>query len=190
MTFLVLGLAVFFAAHFYSAFRSRDPQRDIKQRMGEGPYMGLYSLVSAVGLGLIVYGYWSAPAAVPLYVGPAWARSAALIMMAAAFVLLVSAYAPPTHFKAWVKHPMLSGVILWAGAHLLIAPDVKALLLFGAFGLYAIIDFLAVLRRAPAPGDAAAPTLLNDLIALVVGGGAYLFILLWAHQALFGVAPR
>ena len=117
MALLIAGLVIFFAAHFYSAFRSRVPGKDVTERLGEGPYKGVYSLVSALGLGLIIYGYMSAPPTGNLYVGPEWARHATMTLLLVAFIFLVAAYVPGTHIRKLIKHPMLCAVILWSIGH-------------------------------------------------------------------------
>lgn len=187
MALLIAGLVIFFVAHFYSAFRSRAPGKDIKERMGEGPYMGLYSLVSGIGLGLIIYGYMQAPPTGNLYIGPEWARHATLTLMMVGFVLLVAAYVPGTHIKKIVKHPMLCAVIVWAAAHLLIGANQQKALLFGSFLVFSLVDFVAASRRETPEGGSA--SIIRDFIAVAIGLGVYTGILLWAHEAVIGVAP-
>ena len=187
MAILITGLLVFFVPHFYSAFRSRAPGNDIKTRLGEGPYMGLYSIVSAVGFGLIIYGYIQAPPTGNLYIGPEWARPTAITLMLIAFILLIAAYVPNTYLKKLVKHPMLCAVILWSGAHLLIGANQQKALLFGSFLVFSLIDFVAVSMRGEEASGPASVT--NDLIAISIGGGVYAGILVWAHEAIIGVAP-
>ena len=189
MTLLSLGLVVFFTAHLYAAFRTRVEGRDIKTRLGKGPYMGLYSLVAAIGLALIIYGYGRAPDGELLYVGPAWARPLGLVAMALALTLLVAAYLPRGHIRAGARHPMVVGTTLWAASHLAVGADLKALLLFGSFGLFGVVDFLAASARARPEAAAEAPRLRNDLIAIAGGLAVYALFLGWAHQALFGVTP-
>ncbi|WP_239515922.1 NnrU family protein, partial [Stenotrophomonas maltophilia] len=60
MSILVLGLVVFLGVHVFTMLRG--PRSGLVRRLGEGPYKGLYSLVSAVGLGLVIYGYGAARA--------------------------------------------------------------------------------------------------------------------------------
>ena len=188
MALLIAGLAIFFVAHFYSTFRSRAPGKDIKERLGEGPYMGLYSLVSLAGFGLIIYGYMQAPPTGNLYVGPVWAKHATMTLMLVAFILLIAAYVPGTHIKRVVKHPMLSAVILWSIAHLIIGANQQKALLFGSFLVYSVVDVIAVsLRSGPEPETAA--SLKNDLITLIIGGGAFAGMLFWGHEAIFGIPP-
>lgn len=55
MSILLLGLAIFLGVHMLTTLR---PARAAAiGRLGEGPYKGLYSLASAVGLVLIVWGF-------------------------------------------------------------------------------------------------------------------------------------
>lgn len=188
MALLIAGLTIFFIAHFYSAFRSRMPGRDITERVGAGRYKGLYSLASALGLGLIIYGYIQAPPTGNLYVGPEWARHATMTLVLLAFIFLTAAYVPGTHIQRLVKHPMVAATVLWSIGHLLIGANQQKLLLFGSFLVWGVIDFIAASTRdAPEAGAGAALT--NDVIAVVVGGAAYAVVLFWAHEFIFGIAP-
>lgn len=185
VTFLISGLVLFFGAHFYSAFRSRDPERDVKARMGEGPYMGLYSLVSGVGLGLLIYGYWSSPEMDILYVGPDWALPVMKGGMLVALILIVSAYVPGNHLRQIVRHPMILATGVWAGSHLLLPTDTKELLLFGSFFLFAIVDSVSAFARPSA--NAGAASLGADAVVVGVAGAIYAALLFGLHAVLFGV---
>ena len=55
MALLILGLIVFLGTHVFTM--ARGPRARLIARLGEGPYKGLYSLVSLAGLVLIVVGY-------------------------------------------------------------------------------------------------------------------------------------
>lgn len=186
MIFLVSGLALFFAAHLYSAFRSRVPEQDIKTRLGEGAYMGLYSLVSAVGLGLLVFGYWSAPEMETLYAPPSWTRPVVQVAMLIALVLVVSAYVPANHIGQRLRHPMILATGVWAGSHLLMPTDAKELLVFGSFLLFAVTDGISAFRRSQPFGKAASRR--NDAVVIILGAAIYGVIALWLHTALFGVS--
>ena len=48
---MIIGLAVFFGAHTFTTMRT--PRAALIARMGEGPYKGVYSLVSLIGIVLI-----------------------------------------------------------------------------------------------------------------------------------------
>lgn len=184
MLLFLLGLIIFFAVHFFTALAR--PARDrLAAQFGEMPYKGLYSLVSLAGFVLIVIGWRSADVSI-LYVTPGWMRHVAYLFMIPAFILLVAAYAPAGRIAAAVKHPMLAGVKLWAFAHLLVNGDVRSVILFGAFLVYAVIDRIAVKRRN-APVRAAGP-FVNDVIAITVGLAAYAGVAFYGHQYIAGVA--
>jgi len=55
LAILILGLAIFIGAHVFVSLR--DHREKLIARIGEGPYKGLFSLVSILGLVLIVYGF-------------------------------------------------------------------------------------------------------------------------------------
>lgn len=188
MTYLILGLIIFFGAHLFSAFRSRAPGKDIKQKLGYGPYMGLYSLVSAIGLGLIIWGFGAARPAPVLYTPPTGLAHLNLALMLPAMILLVAAYMPTGRIKKAVKHPMLLAVKIWALGHLLANGELNSVLLFGSFLAYGVIDRIALKKRGDiGPGPDAPVSAIGDIGAVVIGAGVYAAILLWLHPILFGM---
>jgi uncharacterized membrane protein len=188
MTYLILGLVIFFAGHLFSAFRSREPGKDIKTKLGAGPYMGLYSLVSIAGFALIVWGYGAARPAPILYTPPAFLAHINLLLMVFAMILLAAAYLPTGHIKKAVKHPMLAAVKLWAFGHLLANGELNSVLLFGSFLAYGVIDRIAVKKRGDnGPGPDVAANIMGDVGAVVVGLIAYGAIAFYLHPILFGV---
>jgi uncharacterized membrane protein len=157
--------------------------------MGEGPFKGAFSVVSVVGLILIVVGYGMARAdPAVLYVPPAWLRHVALLLLVPVFPLLVATYFPG-RIKAKLGHPMLVAVKLWAVAHLLVNGMLQDLLLFGAFLAWAVVDRISMKRRSQRPIPTLPASKANDAIAVVGGLALYVVFVLWAHQWLFGVAP-
>ncbi|KCZ87621.1 NnrU family protein [Hyphomonas johnsonii] len=189
MLYLILGLVVFFGAHLFTTFRSREPGKDLKAKLGYGPYMGLYSLVSLAGFVLICWGFAATRDAGILYVAPSWGRHVNMALMLPALILLVASQLPTGAIKKAVKHPMLVAVKLWAFGHLLANGEINSVILFTSFLAYAVIDRIAVKRRGdtgPA-GDAPSSTV-ADIGAVVIGTAAYVAILMWLHPILFGVA--
>jgi len=103
-------------------------------RMGEMPWKGLYSLVSAVGLALIVWGYGLArQQPVVLWVPPIGMRHAAALLTLIAFVLLAATYVPRNAIKARLHHPMVLAVKTWALGHLISNGNLADVALFGGF---------------------------------------------------------
>jgi uncharacterized membrane protein len=189
MIFLILGLVIFFGAHLFTTFRPRGPGKDIKVKLGYGPYMGLYSLVSLAGFVLICWGFGATRDAGILYVAPSWGRHVNMALMLPALILLVASQLPTGAIKKAVKHPMLIAVKLWAVGHLLSNGEINSVILFGAFLAYAVIDRIAVKKRGDTgPGPSAKTSMASDIGAVLVGLGLYVAILIWLHPILFGVA--
>lgn len=189
MAILILGLVVFFAAHTLATLPERR-QAAMDRAGGEERYRGAFSLVSLVGLVLIVWGYASAPF-VPVWTPPVWTRHLALLLMLPAMIFLVAAYAPTGRIKARLRHPMLVAVKIWALAHLLANGDLASIVLFAVFLAWAVYDRISVKRRERA-GLIAPPVAgpaRNDAIVLVVGLIVYVVFLLWLHELLIGVSP-
>ncbi|PKP81523.1 MAG: NnrU family protein [Alphaproteobacteria bacterium HGW-Alphaproteobacteria-18] len=186
MTYLILGLIIFFGAHLFSTFRSRAPGKDIKEKLGYGPYMGLYSLVSLVGFGLIIWGFGAARPAPILYTPPTGLAHLNLVLMLPAMIMLAAAYTPTGRIKKAVKHPMLVAVKIWALGHLLANGELNSVLLFGSFLAYGVIDRIALKKRGDiGPGPDAPVSAMGDIGAVVIGAGAYAVLLLWLHPILF-----
>lgn len=198
MTLLILGLILFLAPH--SVRIVADDWRSAQvARIGLPAWKGLYSVVSIVGLALIVWGYGMARTApIEVWNPPVFTRHLASLFTLAAFVLLVAAYVPRNRIRAAIGHPMVAGVKLWAFAHLLANGTVADLLLFGSFLVWAIFDFRAARRRdrAAAAGATrggasagASPSLAADVVVVLVGIGVWALFAFQLHGWLFGVRP-
>ena len=188
MTLLILGLILFLGVHSVSIVAPgwRDTMR---ARLGEGPWKGLYSLISIVGFALLIVGYGAARAqAEMLYVPPAWLRHVAMLLLVPVFPLLLSAYLPG-RIKSAAKHTMLLAVKLWAAAHLLSNGSVADVLLFGGFLAWAVADRISMKHRVQRPLPGPAPSPRNDVIAIVAGLAIYLVFVFGGHAWLIGVSP-
>ena len=188
MIYMIAGLALFFGSHLYTTFRSRAPERDIRARLGYGPYMGLYSLVAIAGIALIAIGYDAMRPAAIIWVPPVWTKHLNITIQLLAFIILFAAYTPTGHIKKTLKHPMLVGVKLWSAGHLLANGELNSIILFGSFLAYAVIDRIMLKRRGDnGPPADLTPKLMGDGLAVLIGGGFWLAMLLWLHPVLFGV---
>lgn len=169
------------------------PSAKLRVTASVGPmaWKGLYALVSAVGLVLIVVGYGEARMS-PLWIWypPMWMNHITLLLMLVSFIFLTATYVPGNHIKAAVGHPMLIAVKIWAFAHLLSNPTTADMLLFGSFLMWAVSLFRHCRREDKATGTTyPSAGILRDLIVLVVGVGAYGAFAMVLHQWLIGVSP-
>jgi len=185
MWILILGLVIFLGNH---SIQMLAPQwrEEMVERLGKNGWRGVYSLFSLVGLALIIWGFGEARSDVPdLYYAPAWMSHLTMMLMLVAFVFMVAGSLPTGYIKARLKHPMITGVIIWAVAHLLINGDLASVLLFGSILVWAIFNRINVgLRSTDAP---VAGSIFPDIIALVVGLGLWMLMLHVLHGILIGV---
>jgi uncharacterized membrane protein len=188
MDILIAGLVVFFAVHSIAIVADGWRQRMI-ERMGEWSWKGLYSVIAAVGLVLIIWGYGLArQEPVVLYASPAWMRYVTAVLLIPVFPLLLATYLPG-RIQSATKHPMLAATKLWAFAHLLANGTLADVLLFGAFLAWAVADRISLKRRAEPWVPRLPRTAANDVIAVVGGLGVYVAFTLWLHARLIGVSP-
>ena len=190
MGVLILGLVLFLGAHSARIVAEGWRARVIAQR-GENAWKGLYSLVSLIGLVLLVWGYGLArQQPVVLWVPPVATRHVAALLMLVSFILLTAVYVPRNGIKAWLHHPMVLGVKVWAAAHLLSNGNLADVVLFGAFLLWSALSFRAARARDRAAGTVYAPgTASATVITIVVGTVAWVVFTLWLHVLLIGVRP-
>jgi len=184
---LVLGLVVFIGAHVFVTLRGR--RAAVVARVGLGPYKGVFSLVSVVGLVLIGWGFahYRADGYINVWYPPPWTRHIVEALMWPASILLVAAYIPGNIRRA-VKHPMLVAVKTWAVAHLCANGDVGSIILFGSILAWAVYDRITLKRRSD-PGGPPIPYggRRNDIVAVVVGTIVYLALGFVFHPIVIGV---
>jgi uncharacterized membrane protein len=187
MLTLVAGLLIFLGVHSSMIFAPQLRARAVA-RVSEGPWKGIYALVSLFGFVLICYGFGMArQSPVVLFTPPHWMRHVTFLLMLPVFPLILAAYLPG-RIKTALKHPMLAAVKFWALAHLLANGTLADLLLFGGFLAWAVVDRISLKRRTQVI-PTAPPGKFNDAVAVIVGLALYAFFIAWAHVRLFGVSP-
>jgi uncharacterized membrane protein len=190
MVWLLLGLVIFLGVH---SVRMVAPgwREAMRIRMGQGPWMGAFSVLSALGLISIVWGLGQARLdPVVLWVPHVATRHLAALLMLISFVLLAAAYVPGNSIKARLHHPMVLAVKVWALAHLLANGRLADVLLFGAFLLWAVANFRSARQRDRTGGTVYPPGKgLATALTVILGAVAWGLFALWGHQWLIGVSP-
>ena len=187
LSVMMLGLVLFMGVHTLTT------QRSLRARLiastGEGGYKIGYSLISAVGLALIVWGFakYRATGWIDVWYPPKALKHITLALMLPAVILVVASYLRGRIY-ATLKHPMLAGIKLWAAAHLLANGDLGSIILFGSFLGWAVYDRITLKRRTDGGGPPIpVGGVTNDLIAVVVGIVAYLALAFAFHPVVIGV---
>ena len=181
MTLLAAGLVVFLGIHLLPTIPTL--RRGLVKRLGESGYKSMFTLVSAAGLVLIVVGYRSAPADVRLFAPSSAAQAIAPVAMTLAFILFAAANMRG-HLRHALKHPMLLGLLIFSGVHLLANGDLRGTVLFGALFAYAVVDLASAIARNAV--KAFVPRRKFDIMA-VVGGAVAAFGVMVLHRMFFGV---
>ena len=187
MSMLILGLILFLGVHSVSIV-SDDWRDRMVAKLGVVPFKAVYGLISIAGLVLIVQGY-SAARMDPIWLWqpPAFLRHVSTLLMLPVFPALLAAYLPG-RISQTLKHPMLVAVKAWAVAHLLVNGALAALLLFGSFLAWAVVDRISMKHREARSLPLIKERPANDIIAIVGGLALYLAFVFWLHLYLFGVA--
>ena len=190
MTILILGLVLFLGLHSTRIVSESGRERAIA-RFGEGPWKGMYSLISAIGFVLIVWGFARARYDAPqLWTPPAGARHITMLLMLIALILFASFLFKRSRITAVVHHPMLWAVLVWSVGHLLANGSAADLLLFGAFLVWSAADLATSYARDRRNGIVyPEPQLGATVGAIVVGLVVYALLIGGLHLWLFGVSP-
>ncbi len=145
MILLIAGVLLWAAVHLIPTL-ARPTRQMMIDRLGENGYKGVFSLLTVGAILLIVFGWRSVEQPAYLYHLPLWTRHLGMLLVLAAFLLFGSSQ-QPTRINRVVRHPQLTGVVLWAAAHLMMNGDSRSLVLFGGLGLWAIAEMVLINRR-------------------------------------------
>jgi uncharacterized membrane protein len=184
---LIAGIAIFAGAHLFSLLLPglRD---QLKLRLGEGPYKGLYSLVSLAGLALMIWGFWSlssGPAAGDdIYVPAKSSRHVTMLLVLLGFICL-GAFHGRGYLKLRLRNPFSVGIVLWSFGHLLSNGRLYDVLLFGTFLLLAVLDIILSTARGKRPAHE--PNIRSDVTAVVSGVVLYAVFLFGVHPYIFNL---
>src|SRR3954467_14584365 len=153
---MILGLVLFFAPHIFTTRRKARAQAIAT--LGEGTYKILYSLVSLAGLALIVWGFahYRATGWIDVWYPPKAMKHITVALMLPAVILVVASYIRGRIYTT-LKHPMLTGIKLWAASHLLANGDLGSIVLFGSFLGWAVFDRISLKHRTDGGGAPVPP---------------------------------
>ncbi|MDH3527110.1 MAG: NnrU family protein [Gammaproteobacteria bacterium] len=144
MRMLTFGLLVWIAVHLFPSIASSSRQQ-LVERLGNIIYQSIFSLLLVASLLLIVFG-WRNTVPSHLYTPPDELHLPAMLLVVIGFILMVAANFP-TRIKQVIRHPQLTGVLLWAVAHLLLNGDSRSVIVFSALGAWCVVSILTINRR-------------------------------------------
>ena len=140
---LILGLILFLGVHTLTTQRKLRAQ--VIAATGEGGYKIGYTLASFAGLALIIWGFalYRATGWINVWNPPTALKHITVALMLPAVIMVVASYIRGRIYTT-LKHPMLTGIKLWAAAHLLANGDLGSIILFGSFLAWAVFDRISL----------------------------------------------
>lgn len=183
MTLLLAGVALWSVVHLFPSLMPTS-RAVLIGKLGNNAYRGLFALSILVGLVLIVVGWRSAELRA-VYSPPLYGSLVIPALMLLSFVLFAAANTP-NNIKRLIRHPMLTGMIVWSAAHLLANGDSRSIALFAGLGVWALISIITISRRDRVWEKPAAVTVLKDVTTLIASAALFA-VVLYFHGFFFGV---
>ncbi|QWD99765.1 NnrU family protein [Polynucleobacter sp. JS-Mosq-20-D10] len=189
MYLFITGLIIFLGSHSCRIFA--EPWRNhMIDRLGEVKWKGLYTIISLIGLILVVVGYGQArQAPIVLWQPATYLIHIAILLNLVAFIFLAGSSPNNNAIRLKLKHPMILGVKVWALAHLLANGTLVGLILFGSFLLWAVLDFRSARKRPIHMPEKAVISTKATITVVVTGIVIWAAFILGLHQYLIGVSP-
>lgn len=179
MIWLILGLILWTGAHYFKRFA---PER--RAAMGNAG-RGVVTVAILASVVLMVVGYRAA-AVTPLWDFGKGAISVNNLLMIMA-VPLMGLGSSKSRLRGKLRHPMLTGFLLWVVAHLLVNGDLASLIMFGGLGLWAIGSIILINRAEPMPAPFTQGSAKGDIRLAVIG--LVLFAIISAIHTWLGYWP-
>ena len=145
---LFLSALAFVGTHFLLSHPLRAP---LVRRVGEQAFRGIYSLVSLITFGLMIWTYRAIGDEAPMWDAGEIGWIVATLLMWLGSILFVGSFSGnpamvgargprggPKGVFAITRHPMMWGFALWAVVHLIVIATPKALVFDGALILLAL----------------------------------------------------
>ena len=182
MTFLILGVALWAAVHFWK--RAAPAHRASFGDKGKG----IVALGVVLSVVLMVWGYRQMDF-IPIWEPPSFFKGINNLLMLLAFYVYGASARKAD--KVWIgtkiRHPQLTGFMIWAVAHLLVNGDLASIILFGGLLIWAVVTVVMINRAegawvVPARASAKSETILV-VITLV------LFSIVAGIHIWLGVSP-
>jgi uncharacterized membrane protein len=189
MSLLIIGLIIFLGSHSCRIFA--EPWRNhMIDRLGEVKWKGLYTIISIIGLVLVVIGYGQArQTPVVLWQPATYLTHIAILLNLVAFIFLAGSSPSNNAIRLKLKHPMILGVKVWALAHLLANGTLVDLILFGSFLLWAVLDFSSARKRPIHMPEKVIVSTKATIVVIVSGVVIWAAFIFGLHQYLIGVSP-
>lgn len=172
MTMLILGVALWWGAHFFKRIAP-----GARANLGDRG-KGIVAVVLLASIVLMIFGYRSSEGAFFWGRHPATVGLNNLLMVAALYLTSPGPSKGALFYR--MRHPMLTGFALWAVAHLLVNGDVPSFILFGGLLIWALLEMIVINRAEPEWTPPAKGAIKKDVIFLAASV-VLLLVIGWVH---------
>ena len=185
MSSLIFAVVIWSLIHFIPA-TAVDLRARLVRRLGPKAYKGIFALAAIGALLLLVHG-WKVAGIQPMFTPPSWGPYAAIGLSLLASLCFFAPYLK-NNLRRLVRHPQLTGVLLWAIGHLLANGEARNVVLFGGFAVWSFLEMILLNRRDGAWIKSQSVPHAADLRLAITAIGFYALIM-YSHVWLFGVDP-
>lgn len=166
MSLLILGVALWAASHLLKRLAP-----GVRGAVEDGTARLVVAVMSVVAIILMVVGYRALPNEPNFWSFPGNGHANNSLMLLA--VIVFGAGMSKGWLWTQIRHPMLTGVILWSIAHLLVRNDLPSLILFGGMGLWAVLSMLLINAQSGAWVRPTSGGVKRDVVLVVIATVMY-----------------
>ncbi len=183
MFWMILGLLVWSGVHLFKRVMPKA-RAFLDAKMGEKGAKGLIAILIVASVVMIIVGFkqigWET-----LYVLPMWLRGIGTVFAFLGIVLMGAANSK-SRIRGIVRHPMLTGIILWSAGHFMITGMLSAVVFFGGMLIWAIVEILMINKQEPTYTPYTDGTARGDVILLVASVIVTIVVLLVHYWLIVG----
>ena len=165
MALLILGILLFAGIHLIPSL-APGVKSAWHGKLGEGGYKGSFALLLLTSIVLMVAGWKSAdPFALYMPVSQLRQPGIALVMIAIGLLVVGSRN---SRIRQGVRHPQLTGVLIWALAHLVMNGDSRSVVLFSGMAIWSFVEIRAISKREGRWEKADIPSIGSEVITAII----------------------
>ena len=184
MTLLFAGVLIWTLVHLFKRVLP-DARAALDAKIGAGPAKGAIALIFLASILMMIFGFMAAGAQAA-YTPPSWGAVVNNLLMIIA-VFLMGAGSGKGISPTLLRHPMLTGVVVWSVGHLLANGDMRSIVLFGGLGIWAILNMFMINMREGAWERPKAGPIKADIKTAVISLG--IFAVIAAIHHFIGPSP-
>lgn len=182
MSLIVLGLAVFAFGHMFKRLFPAG-RAILDEKFGENLGKGIVALFLLSGALLMTFGYYQNENDVYFYTPPAWLTGVMHVLMLVSLAVMEAGrnlFGYYSRLGEKIRHPMLTGLIIWSISHLLVNGTLVAYILFGCLGGWSLTQIFLLNRSMLEKGSVFKGDIVGDFILIGIVALLY-FVFVAVH---------